>query len=398
MSAPLKRISIEGFKSIQSLKDFDLRPLNVLIGANGAGKSNFVDFFRMLRAMSDEGLANFIRGGGGAETYVFNGAKVTPEIKAHLVFGANEYQFSLGTTVGSEMTVKSEAVLWTTRPGDWTSFGGGRAESYLKSWRGNQSKWGPYPSVGAHIYDAVSGWTVYHFHDTSSTSRMRREQSVRDFRELQSDAGNIAAFLHRMKGGNVGLLDPVTGWPMMPNLGVSEQHYHRIRETVQLIAPFFDDFLLEPETKGDNEVIRLEWRQKGSSFPFQPWQLSDGTIRFICLATALLQPKPPATIVIDEPELGLHPFALELLASLVKEAATRTQLIISTQSPAFLNAFEPEDVVVVDRVAGASRFRRLETESLKGWLDEYTLGDLVQKNVIEAGPGEQHATGAASST
>ena len=375
MPATLERITIEGFKSIQSLKAFNLRSLNVLIGANGAGKSNLVDFFRMLRAMADGGLANFIREGGGSDGFFFNGPKVTPEIKAHMTFGENEYRFTLGPTVSNEMNVKSEGSYWR-RAGGWQEHGGGRTESLLTSWRGGESRWKPWSSREGYIYDAVSGWTVYHFHDTSSTAQMRREYSVWDSRELRSDAGNIAAFLHRMKGGSINPPDPATGVLMPFDFGrISETHYQRIRETVQLIAPFFDDFILEPESKGDNEVIRLEWRQKGSSFPFQPWQFSDGTIRFICLVTALLQPKPPSTIVIDEPELGLHPFALELLASLVREAATQTQLIISTQSPAFLNAFEPEDIVVVDRVSGASRFRRLETESLKEWLGDYTLGD-----------------------
>ncbi len=388
MSVPLQSISIEGFKSIQSLKSFPLHQLNVLIGANGAGKSNLVDFFRMLRAMSNEALANFIHDGGGPSGFFFNGPKVTPEIKAHLIFGENQYRFALGSSLGDTVNLRSEDTYWEGGTTGWWAYGGGRTESRLKSWHGQQSHRGSGLSVAGHIEAAVSAWVVYHFHDTSSTAGMRREHAVRDFRELRPDAGNIAAFLYRMKGdtagsnGKVPLYDPFA----------SPQQYRRIRETLQLIAPFFDDFLLQPEVKGENEVIRLEWLQKGNTFPFQPWQLSDGTIRFICLATALLQPTPPATIVIDEPELGLHPFALELLAALVKEASLRTQLIVSTQSPAFLNAFEPEDVVVVDRVGGASRFRRLEHETLKEWLKEFTLGELVQKNVIEAGPGEQRAT------
>ncbi|MDR3405709.1 MAG: AAA family ATPase [Chthoniobacter sp.] len=386
MPTPLERITIEGFKSIRQLKEFNLRSLNVLIGANGAGKSNLVDFFRILRAMSDEGLASFVHEGGGADGFFFNGPKLTPEIKAEMAFGENEYRFVLTATRNNEVNIKEEDTYWTEGNSGWWEHGGGRSESLLKSWRGRLSSKGPWLSIEGHIAKAVSGWVVYHFHDTSSTARMRREHSVRDFRELRPDAGNVAAFLYRMKGGGGSSLPDPSG-----STTLGEQCYNRIRQTVQLIAPFFDDFLLEPETKGDNEVIRLEWRQKGSGFPFQPWQLSDGTIRFICLATALLQPAPPATIVIDEPELGLHPFALELLASLVKEISSKTQLIISTQSPAFLTAFEPEDVVVVDRVDGASRFRRLDTESLKGWLDDFTLGELVQKNVIEAGPVEQRA-------
>jgi predicted ATPase len=351
--------------------------LNVLIGANGAGKSNLVDFFRMLRAMAEEGLAEFIREGGGADGFFFEGPKTTPKIKAHLVFGENEYRFILSTTVAGEVIVSREQTLWSKNERGWQEQGGGRPESQLKSWKGRTSNWGPYLSVEGHVSESVSGWMVYHFHDTSKMARMRREQPVRNFRELEPDAGNLAAFLYRMKSGSGG------------------SAYRRIRETVQLVAPYFDDFLLEPETKGDNEVIRLEWRQKGSRFPFQAWQLSDGTIRFICLAAALLQPEPPSAIVIDEPELGLHPFALEVLASLVREAATRTQIIVSTQSPVLLSAFEPEDVIVVDRVDGASRFRRLESEPLKGWLEDYTLGELVQKNVIEAGPGDAHSVGVA---
>ena len=388
MGARLNTISIKGFKSIRDLNAFTLRPLNVLIGANGAGKSNFVDFFRMLRAMSDEGLANFVRDGGGADGFFFDGPKVTSSIKGELAFAANQFRFELTTTPGGEMTVKKEETYWTGGYGGWRDYGGGRAESLLKSWRGEKSHKGDFLSIQGHVSDAVSSWIVYHFHDTSSKAQMRRDHSVRNWRELCPDAANVAAFLYRMRGGDVPQGEGVSNM-VFPWEGVSEGHYQRIRQVVQLIAPFFDDFVLEPQRLGDNEVIRLEWRQKGSTFPFQPWQFSDGTLRFICLATALLQPRPPSTIVIDEPELGLHPFALELLASLIKEVATRTQIIVSTQSPAFLNAFEPEDVIVVDRVKGASSFRRLDTASLGEWLGEYTLGELVQKNVIEAGPGEQ---------
>uniref|UniRef100_A0A7C4VQT7 Recombinase RecF n=1 Tax=Desulfatirhabdium butyrativorans TaxID=340467 RepID=A0A7C4VQT7_9BACT len=366
MRRPLDDLSINGFKSIRSLKDFKLNQLNLLVGANGAGKSNFVSFFRMLRAMSEEGLATFVTENGGADGFFFGGPKHTPEIEAHLKFGQNEYRFTLAPTASVKLMVKEEAVLYTGGDG-WKRYAGGGTESQLKQWKEKRSNWGSHYGPEHYVYEAVSSWLVYHFHDTSATAGMRRDHSVRNWRELQPDASNIAAFLLRLKTRN-------------------PECFEQIREAVQIIAPFFDDFLLEPETQGDNEVVRLEWRQKGSSYPFQPWQLSDGTIRFICLATALLQPSPPSTIVIDEPELGLHPFALDVLAGLMRDASERTQLIVSTQSPALLNHFDPSEVIVVDREAGASRFRRLDAESLSEWLRDFALGDLWQKNVFDGGP------------
>jgi predicted ATPase len=196
---------------------------------------------------------------------------------------------------------------------------------------------------------------------------MRRDQSVRDRDRLRHDASNVAAFLLHLKSVNAGT-------------------YELIRDTVRLIAPFFDDFLLRSEDRGGNEQVRLEWHQRGSDFPFQPHQLSDGTIRFICLATALLQPTPPATIVIDEPELGLHPYAIGMLANLVKSAAERTQVIICTQSPILLDYFEPDEVITVNRVESASQFERLNPNELEQWLDDYSVGELWQKNVVHGGP------------
>jgi len=368
----LDEITIKGFKSIKDLTDFKPGKLNILVGANGAGKSNLVDFFRMLRAMADKGFQNFVTSSGGADGFFFNGPKETKQINAHLKFGNNEYRFSLGVTVAGEMTINDEATLFTRAtkfPSAWHISAGGKKESDLPNWKGQKSHLGNWDSVEAHVYNAVSSWVVYHVHDTSTTAYMRRPWSARDFRELRPDAGNIAAFLLNMRKEN-------------------PPRYQRIRETVQLIAPFFDDFLLEPERMGENEQVRLEWRQKGSTFPLQPWQFSDGTIRFICLATALLQPNPPSTIVIDEPELGLHPFAIETLAALLHEAATghQPQLIVSTQSPGLMDHFDADNLIIVDRIEGASVFRRLDSGHLEQWLKDYSLGELVRKDIIESGP------------
>src|SRR6266487_4214535 len=224
--AALDQITLKGFKSIRELKDFKLEKLNVLVGANGAGKSNLVDFFRMLRAMADAGLQSFVTNSGGADGFFFNGPRETKQIRANLKFRLNQYRFILESTVASEMMIREEATLYTggQRPSDWNTYASGVKESRLPEWKGRKSSWNSnYLSAEAHVYNAVSSWMVYHVHDTSSTAPMRRDCSVRDFRELRPDAGNVAAFLLKMREETAA-------------------RYQRIRETIQLIAPFFDDF------------------------------------------------------------------------------------------------------------------------------------------------------------
>lgn len=357
MKCPLNKISIEGFKSIKELKDFPLGKINVIVGANGAGKSNFIEFFRILLKIALEQFDSFIQEKGGADGFFFNGPSVTKIIKIHLAFINGEYRVELMPTVNNLMS-KNEQIKWGAM-NDWRNIKNIRRED-LNVTLPKAVDW-------LCMIESFTKWIVYHFHDSSYTSPMRRDQSVRDFRKFNPDASNIAPFLLRMREKH-------------------PQRYNRIVSTIQLVAPFFDHFLLEPEKKGENEVVRLEWRQKGSSFPFQPWQLSDGTIRFICLVTALLQPEPPSLIIIDEPELVLHPFALSVLAGLMKEISEEAQLIVSTQSVTLLNHFSPEDIIVVDRENGESKFRRLDSDDLASWLEDYALGELWQKNVFDGGP------------
>lgn len=369
MSSPLKKLSIHGFKSIATLEDFALRNLNVLIGANGAGKSNFVDFFRLLRAMADESLKTFVNQRGGGDGFFFLGPRHTRQISARTEFGNNVYEFDLEATADGSLQITDERVQYTGGGGfgTLTSIGQGNRESQLKARKDEAAQFGEGPGVPHYVYNALSSWTVYHFHDTGMLAPMRRDQSVRDSGRLRPEAENLAAFLLHLRDD-------------FPD------NYTLIRDTVRMIAPFFDEFLLEPQNKGNEEKVRLEWRQKGSDFPFQPAQLSDGSMRFICLTTALLQPEPPATVLIDEPELGLHPYAINLLSDLIQSMSERTQVVVSTQSPTLLDHFAPEDVVVVNRQAGHSIFERLEPGKLKEWLDEYSVGELWQKNVVRGGP------------
>ena len=369
MGNRLKRLTIRGFKSIESLEKFELCDLNVLIGANGAGKSNFVDYFRLLRAMAEEGLQKFVNDHGGGDGFFFLGPQQTRQIASRLEFGENVYEFDLEPTADGALQIADERVQYTGGRGIDTSnsIGKGTRESNLKKRKDDKAYFGTGPGVPNYVYNAISSWVVYHFHDTSLLAPMRREQSARDYEQLRKDASNIAPFLLRLREE-------------------SPASYTLIRDTVRLIAPFLDDFLLRPEEKAGEEKLRLEWRQKGSDFPFQPVHLSDGTIRFICLAAALMQPRPPSTIVIDEPELGLHPYAITLLADLIQSAAERTQVVVSTQSATLLDHFEPDHVVVVNRHDGRSTFERLEPLALADWLQEYSLGELWQKNVVRGGP------------
>ena len=308
------------------------------------------------------------------------GPKITKKIEARLEFDQNGYSFSLEPTADNRLIFGDEQFhyLGSTRDDDpnWDiPIGQGHGEStlslplapYIAGCLLPGKVYTYFEDLRKFTFEAVSSWTVYHVHDTSETAGTRRTCSIRDNERLRPDAGNIAAFLYRLKGEEL-------------------DTYHLIVETVRLVAPFFHDFKLRPRKQNGDEFVLLEWEQQGSDYPFHPSQLSDGTLRFIALATALLQPNPPATVLIDEPELGLHPYALEVLANLILQAQERTQLIVSTQSSLLLNSFEPDQIVVVDREDGESHFKRLDAKQLGDWLEDYTLGELWQKNIYGGGP------------
>ncbi|MGA1984490.1 MAG: AAA family ATPase, partial [Acidobacteriaceae bacterium] len=299
----------------------------------------------------------------------YMGPKITGRFAARLQFGNNGYEFVLEPTPDNRMVFADETAAF----GNVLSrLGSGHPEAKLKDQQRNPPRWGLEHGVPYFVYEVISSWVVYHFHDTSLTAGVRRQKAINDNEALRPDAENLAAFLYRMREAN-----PRT--------------YTDIQDVVRLAAPFFDDFKLRP-VPTNPDLIQLEWLQTNSDYPFRANQLSDGTLRFICLATALLQPNRPATMLFDEPELGLHPYALVLLGDLFKRAAQQgTQLIVSTQSAALLNEFEPDDVVVVERHQAESTFRRLNSTGLSEWLQEYTLGELWQKNVLGGRPGTDDA-------
>jgi predicted ATPase len=303
------------------------------------------------------------------------GPKITKNIVGKVRLEAYCYEFVLTPAADGRLYFANEKAVFreahTVSPEPSITYGSGHSESRLKNHTNTPAEMDRH-GLSRHLYDGISNWVVYHFHDTSATAGVRRSGPINDNEFLRPDAENLAAFLYRLSQTDT-------------------TSYSKIRDVVRLAAPFFDDFKLRPDPL-NKEQIRLEWLQRDSDYPFTASQLSDGTLRFICLATALLQPRLPPTVLFDEPELGLHPYALTLLANLFKQAAGQSgtyvskQLIVSTQSAPLLSEFEPEDVVVVERSHGESTFRRLEPAQLSEWLKEYSLGELWQKNVLGARP------------
>lgn len=369
MSARLQRVILSGFKSIKTM-GIELRALNILIGANGAGKSNLVAFFKMLNEMTAGRLQQYIAMTGRAQSLLHFGPKVTPQIEARLEFavdnGVDIYALRLFYAAGDTLIFAEEIASFQqtgfTQPKQLV-LGSGQQESRL-----NEKADAGEKTAGVLRY-LLSRCRVYHFHDTSATARVRQYGYIGDNRWLMPDAGNLAAFLLRLRTENKGTA------------------YRRIVAAIRLIAPFFADFELEPVNDSQKDIL-LNWRDKSSDQIFGPHQLSDGTLRAMCLITLLLQPQNtlPELIIVDEPELGLHPYALNVIAALFKQAARHTQILVSTQSSAFLDNFEPDDIIVVNRAERASQFQRLETDKLAAWLEEYSLGEVWEKNIIGGGP------------
>ncbi|WP_414443212.1 AAA family ATPase [Burkholderia sp. 22PA0106] len=361
----VQTLTITGYKSIRELHDFELRNLNVLIGANGAGKSNFIGFFRLLAEIAEQRLQVFVQKQGGPDTLLHYSRQVTDRIYADIQFGDGNYTFFLIPTNDNRLIFEREFASVTDergKPNFSLAFLDGNAESHLTESRNQHTA-----NTGASLIATIKSWRIYHFQDTSETAKVKQPHARNDTLRLKVDSANLAAYLHMLRTKHA-------------------SHYRLIVETIRLIAPFFSDFVHRDD---DAATIELEWTEQGNpDTPFKAHMLSDGTLRFICLATLLLQPHElmPSTILIDEPELGLHPYAISVLADMLKRASENIQLIVSTQSVELLNCLDPEDVVIVDRKDNASTFTRLDADALQSWLDDYSLGDLWKQNVLGGRP------------
>ncbi|RYD36902.1 MAG: chromosome segregation protein SMC [Verrucomicrobiaceae bacterium] len=358
-SSQLTRIRLEGYKSIRQC-DLELRELNVLIGPNGAGKSNFIGFFKLLQQMLEENLQYFVSKNGGPDAFLHFGRKKTEQLKAELYFGNNGYKFVLEPTKNNRFIFVGESLWWNVR-GDYPVGRPGNLETGVHKHKNSTV-------IYNYVVPTMHSWRVYHFHDTSETALVKQLQPLNDNAYFRHDARNLAPFLRFLENNH-------------------PEAYKRIVKTVQLVAPFFGDFHLR-KNPDNPELTELEWTEKGEDTPFKAHHLSDGTLRFICLATVFLQPEDlqPQTIIVDEPELGLHPYAINILGTMIRSASKSRQVVISTQSVTLLNEFGPDDVIVADRKDGSSSLRRVEGAELKEWLKEYSLGELWEKNILGGRP------------
>ena len=367
----LDYITVEGFKSIAAIEKLALGPINLIIGPNGSGKSNFIGVFAFLHEIREGRLNDYVRKAGGAEQLLHFGSKVTSEIQIKISFRqeVNQYELTLETTEDDSLYPAEEtAYFW-------------KKEEYPNPYRTplrsreNGTEAGISSSELTGTADWVrlrlGRWRLYHVHDTSSTSPLRRTAKLNDNEFLRPDGSNLSAFLYLMQ----------EKYPV---------EYSLIRRTIQRVAPFFDDFKLKPDPLNE-EAIRLAWKHKNSDQYFSASSLSDGTLRFVALATLFLQPEEfrPSVILVDEPELGLHPHAITLLASVIKQVSQQTQVILSTQSSLLLDHFQPENVLVAGRVNGQTQFARLDSTRLAAWLEDYSLGQLWEKNELGGRPTKE---------
>lgn len=350
-------IDIKGYKSIKDLH-LELKPINVLIGANGAGKSNFLSFFELLNRLYNKKLNTYINLRGGADKILHKGSKVTSKIYGKIKFAPNGYSFEIEN--GDEGFIFTKEDVWYDGnphfpdPADICSYG---SEANIK--------YRNVPVRVKYIQAYLNSFMKYHFHDTGSNSSFTNLSHIEnDIHFLYEKGENLAAFLY-----NIRQTQPII--------------YKRIIETIQSVAPFFSDFYLEPN---EEKLVRLQWQDQYASTIYGATDFSDGTMRFIALAALFLQPNPPSVIIIDEPELGLHPFAIDKLSGLIQSVANRKiQTIISTQSVELVNCFTPEDIITVDSINGESKFERLDSSKLSVWMDDYAVGDMWRQNILSKG-------------
>lgn len=381
----ITKIHVQGFRSLRDVT-FEPGPLTVLIGPNGSGKSNLLSFLRLLPLLRTRSLARFVADLGGADSVLHRGGRFTPELTAEIEFRDDRlrtrYDLRLARTQADTLAFVDEGVSGkTTASAQWvrTSLGTGRTESQIEEFAASKAS----TREARAVRHWLSRINFYHFHDTSASAPLRAAGRANDSYYLRSDGSNLAPYLLRLKQAE----GDRSAWTMLSGL------VRRIAPYVKELAPTPvnadpETFRLDdPDGGADRVKVRLDWIDERDE-RYGVHHLSDGTLRAIALFAALTQPPQqlPEFISIDEPELGLHPAALSLFVGLVRSVAPRCQVLLATQSPALLDHVSPEEVVVAERDDGATRLTRLNPKALAGWLEDYSLSELFDKNVLGGRP------------
>ncbi|MGL4743074.1 MAG: AAA family ATPase [Dermatophilaceae bacterium] len=367
MVVPLRSLEVSGLTSIERLKFTLSSDITVLVGANGAGKSNLVNAFEFLGRLLDGKLNDHVLRVGGFSSLLHRSTVWAEQAESIRLEAWGEERESLRNGYRADIQPgpgDSALVAETTQfhdtanhPKPWSQYLGLGTESQLRE----HATTNP---TSYYALDVLAGCRVFHFDDTSPDAPPKRRVDMADNLTLHPDAGNIAAVLLKIRDDD-------------------EHRYRRIIRAVRTVAPFVEDFVLEPQSGS----LLLRWSERGLDGTFSADALSDGTLRFICLAVLLLQPNPPSTIVLDEPELGLHPFAIHQLASLMRAVGEARRVVAATQSVTLLGQFGVDEVAVVERTERGTVVSRPNPGQLDMWLRDYSLGELWEKNLLGGRPG-----------
>ena len=365
-------IYIKGFRSLADVEINGLPGAAVLIGANGSGKSNFIRFFEMMSWMISRRLNEFIQRQGGADDQLFCGSKVSPYMDAALTLRTdtvlNNYRFGLKYAHPDRLIFVNEefrvSYLDTNSHESWANLVGGYTEANLVHVAQSRAPGEIHRFAKASV-DILKQSLIYQFHDTSDGSSFKKRWDAEDSDYLRPDGGNLAAILLRLEREDI-------------------RRFEMICRHIGRALPVFDRFQIE-ESYGK---VLLRWKAKGMDKTFGAHLTSDGSLRFFALVTLLNLPPEmlPAVILLDEPELGLHPAAVTLVGGMLKSLSRERQVIVATQSPSFVDTFSLDEIVVLELQAGRTEVRRLDENEYQRWLNDYTTGELWQKNLLGGSP------------
>ena len=374
MSNLIESVRIRGFRSLADIEIENLPRAVVLIGANGSGKSNFVRFFEMMSWMiGARRLAEFVQRQGGADDQLFGGSKASPLMEAELAMrtetGRNDYRFALAYAHPDRFVFTDEAFRFSREErgteAPWEHLGSGHSEARIVEAAQSAGPVGVNPTTARVLAGLLKRCAAYQFHDTSDDSHLKKRWDVEDNLYLRSHGGNLAAILLRLEREDM-------------------RRYESICAHIRRVLPVFDRFRIEE----DYGKTLLRWRAKGSDKIIGAHLTSDGSLRLFALVTLLNLPPGmlPDVLLLDEPELGLHPAAAVLVGDMIKALAEERQVIAATQSPLLVDAFGLDEILVLELRDGRTTIRRYEESEYQDWLEDYTTGELWQKNLLGGRP------------